>query len=230
MARYPVDRKSATRARILAAAETVIKERGSDAATVEAVMRRAGLTVGGFYAHFGSKEALAHEALVAGDGAQFRAPDRGAGRCVTRDVRQRADPALPRADRCGRPGERLSADAAAARTGPQRAFGTRRFRRAQRRTCRARGAPPPCRRRDEPARRRARGVRSARRRRVVRARRFDPARPASYRGCDGREPVPAARSLAPAGVRLAGRCVRPRRDHSRCPAPVGVGPWNNRRP
>jgi len=66
MARYPAERKGATRARILRAAEAVIKDRGPEAATVEAVMRRAGLTVGGFYAHFPSKEALAREALIAG--------------------------------------------------------------------------------------------------------------------------------------------------------------------
>ena len=66
MARYPAERKQTTRARILAAAEAVIKDRGAGAATVEAVMRRAGLTVGGFYAHFESKEALAREALIAG--------------------------------------------------------------------------------------------------------------------------------------------------------------------
>lgn len=66
MARYPAERKRETRARILEAAEAVIKDRGAEAATVEAVMRRAGLTVGGFYAHFESKEALAREALLAG--------------------------------------------------------------------------------------------------------------------------------------------------------------------
>jgi TetR/AcrR family transcriptional regulator, transcriptional repressor for nem operon len=66
MPRYSAERKGVTRARILAAAEAVIKHRGPEAATVEAVMRRAGLTVGGFYAHFESKEALAREALITG--------------------------------------------------------------------------------------------------------------------------------------------------------------------
>jgi TetR/AcrR family transcriptional repressor of nem operon len=66
MSRYPAERKGATRRRILAAAEALIKARGPHAATVEAVMREAGLTVGGFYAHFASKEALAREALIAG--------------------------------------------------------------------------------------------------------------------------------------------------------------------
>lgn len=50
-----------------------MKERGPEAATVEAVMRRAGLTVGGFYAHFESKDALAREALIAGVERSFEA-------------------------------------------------------------------------------------------------------------------------------------------------------------
>lgn len=66
MARYPAERKPATRARIVAAAERLMKERGPRGASVEAVMREAGLTVGGFYAHFASKEALFDEALVNG--------------------------------------------------------------------------------------------------------------------------------------------------------------------
>src|SRR6266545_2899815 len=66
MSRYPLQHKGVTRARIVAASERVMKERGARAASVEAVMRAAGLTVGGFYAHFESKEALAHEALLYG--------------------------------------------------------------------------------------------------------------------------------------------------------------------
>jgi len=58
MARYPTEHKQATRRRILAASEKLLKDRGAEGATVEAVMRAAGLTVGGFYAHFPSKEAL----------------------------------------------------------------------------------------------------------------------------------------------------------------------------
>jgi TetR/AcrR family transcriptional repressor of nem operon len=66
MSRYPAERKSQTRNRIVAAAERLIKERGSEGASVAAVMREAGLTVGGFYAHFPSKDALIDEALLAG--------------------------------------------------------------------------------------------------------------------------------------------------------------------
>jgi len=66
MSRYPAERKLQTRARIVAAAERLIKVRGPQGTSVEAVMREAGLTVGGFYAHFPSKEALVDEALLVG--------------------------------------------------------------------------------------------------------------------------------------------------------------------
>ena len=66
MARYPEEHKGETRRRILVAADELMKANGVDAASVGEVMRRAGLTVGGFYAHFPSKEALAHEALLFG--------------------------------------------------------------------------------------------------------------------------------------------------------------------
>jgi TetR/AcrR family transcriptional repressor of nem operon len=66
MARYDAEHKQLTRIRILEAADRVMKARGIAAASVEAVMREAGLTVGGFYAHFRSKEALAREALLYG--------------------------------------------------------------------------------------------------------------------------------------------------------------------
>ncbi len=66
MSRYPREHKTETRRRILAAADRVMKARGVEASSVDAVMREAGLTVGGFYAHFPSKDALAEEALLAG--------------------------------------------------------------------------------------------------------------------------------------------------------------------
>jgi TetR/AcrR family transcriptional regulator, transcriptional repressor for nem operon len=65
MSRYSSEHKAQTRNRILSAADRVMKARGVDAASVDAVMREAGLTVGGFYAHFASKEALAQESLLA---------------------------------------------------------------------------------------------------------------------------------------------------------------------
>lgn len=58
-------RGAASRARILEVAGRLFKEHGFDAVGVDAVMREAGLTHGGFYAHFPSKEALAAEAASA---------------------------------------------------------------------------------------------------------------------------------------------------------------------
>ncbi|RKH37751.1 TetR/AcrR family transcriptional regulator [Corallococcus llansteffanensis] len=63
--RYTAEHKQATHARILAAAEKLFRAEGFSGASVERVMRAAGLTVGGFYAHFASKEALLAESLRA---------------------------------------------------------------------------------------------------------------------------------------------------------------------
>lgn len=51
------------RERIVAAAAALFRERGFDGVGVDAIMEKAGLTHGGFYKHFKSKEALAVEAL-----------------------------------------------------------------------------------------------------------------------------------------------------------------------
>lgn len=56
-------KKARTRERILASARRGLRTRGLRGASVERVMRGAGLTVGGFYAHFASKQALVAEAL-----------------------------------------------------------------------------------------------------------------------------------------------------------------------
>ena len=63
--RYPPDRKIATRQRIVAAASRAFRERGVAETGVDEVMRRAGLTHGGFYAHFRDKAELVGEACVA---------------------------------------------------------------------------------------------------------------------------------------------------------------------
>ncbi|MBN8227218.1 TetR/AcrR family transcriptional regulator [Corallococcus macrosporus] len=63
--RYTAEHKQATHARILEAAEKLFRAEGFSGASVERVMRAAGLTVGGFYAHFASKEALLAESLRA---------------------------------------------------------------------------------------------------------------------------------------------------------------------
>lgn len=61
--RYPADHKPRTRRRILHAAARQFRAKGYRAAGVDEVMRAAGLTAGGFYAHFASKRALLAEAL-----------------------------------------------------------------------------------------------------------------------------------------------------------------------
>lgn len=66
MSRYAPEHKEETKRRILEAADALMKAEGVAAASVADVMARAGLTVGGFYAHFPSKEALAHEVLLFG--------------------------------------------------------------------------------------------------------------------------------------------------------------------
>lgn len=53
--------KAETRQRILAEAGKLFRRNGVDAVGVDTVMRAAGLTHGGFYAHFRSKEALVAE-------------------------------------------------------------------------------------------------------------------------------------------------------------------------
>jgi TetR/AcrR family transcriptional repressor of nem operon len=52
------EKKAQTRGRILAAAAEVLLQRGPADPSVGEVMGAAGLTVGGFYAHFESKDAL----------------------------------------------------------------------------------------------------------------------------------------------------------------------------
>jgi TetR/AcrR family transcriptional regulator, transcriptional repressor for nem operon len=57
----PHQKRIETRQRILAAAGHLFREHGVDGVGVDAVMKEAGLTHGGFYLHFPSKEALAAE-------------------------------------------------------------------------------------------------------------------------------------------------------------------------
>lgn len=62
--RYSSDHKEKSRARIVDQAAALLRERGIDGIGVAEIMRQAGLTHGGFYAHFDSKEALVEDALV----------------------------------------------------------------------------------------------------------------------------------------------------------------------
>jgi TetR/AcrR family transcriptional regulator, transcriptional repressor for nem operon len=61
--RYSPDHKEKTRVTILASAARVFRRQGFHATGVDKVMEEAGLTAGGFYAHFPSKDALLAEAL-----------------------------------------------------------------------------------------------------------------------------------------------------------------------
>ena len=62
--RYPANHKLATRRRIVAAASAAFREQGVEGTGVDEVMRRAGLTHGGFYAHFSDKTELVAEACA----------------------------------------------------------------------------------------------------------------------------------------------------------------------
>jgi TetR/AcrR family transcriptional repressor of nem operon len=57
------EQKERTHESILASAARLLRERGIGGARVADVMKGAGLTVGGFYAHFASKEALVDDVL-----------------------------------------------------------------------------------------------------------------------------------------------------------------------
>lgn len=64
--RYSLDHKQATRRRILEVASRAFRERGVAETGIDEVMKRAGLTHGGFYAHFRDKGELVAEACAAG--------------------------------------------------------------------------------------------------------------------------------------------------------------------
>jgi TetR/AcrR family transcriptional repressor of nem operon len=59
--------KAETRRRIVEAAAAALRSQGLAGAGVAGIMKQAGLTHGGFYAHFSDKEALAAEALREAD-------------------------------------------------------------------------------------------------------------------------------------------------------------------
>ena len=61
--RYESEHAAETRQRIIRVASRLFRERGVHGASVASIMEAAGLTVGGFYRHFESKEALLQEAL-----------------------------------------------------------------------------------------------------------------------------------------------------------------------
>lgn len=63
--RYPEDHKAETHRRIVAEASRRFRSDGIDATGLQPLMKALGLTHGGFYAHFKSKDALVEEALQA---------------------------------------------------------------------------------------------------------------------------------------------------------------------
>lgn len=72
--RYDADHKAKTRQRVLAVAKQAIRQQGLAGLGVAAVMKDAGLTHGGFYAHFPSRDALidaAVEDMLEGAKARF---------------------------------------------------------------------------------------------------------------------------------------------------------------
>ncbi|PTL75517.1 TetR/AcrR family transcriptional regulator [Vitiosangium sp. GDMCC 1.1324] len=61
--RYPQGHKQQSRERIIEAAARLFRERGVASTGVDAVMSAVGLTAGGFYAHFKSKQVLVGEVV-----------------------------------------------------------------------------------------------------------------------------------------------------------------------
>ncbi|WP_395664950.1 TetR/AcrR family transcriptional regulator [Methylocella sp.] len=85
MARYEKGHKAETHRRVVEIAAQRFRAQGVDGVGVASLMADAGLTHGGFYAHFASKEALVKEALLAAlaggrvyDGAEGAPLDLGA--------------------------------------------------------------------------------------------------------------------------------------------------------
>src|SRR3954463_4940010 len=62
--RYAAEHNDATRERILEAASRLFRQHGIAAVGLAKIMAQAGLTVGTFYTHFKSKEALLRESLL----------------------------------------------------------------------------------------------------------------------------------------------------------------------
>lgn len=62
--RYAQEHKAETREKILGAAARLFTEFGYDGVGVDAIMAEVGLTAGGFYSHFSSKQSLFAESLA----------------------------------------------------------------------------------------------------------------------------------------------------------------------
>jgi TetR/AcrR family transcriptional repressor of nem operon len=64
--RYPVDQRAETHEKIIGAASRSFRERGSEGKSIATLMKDLGLTHGGFYKHFESKEELYLDAIQRG--------------------------------------------------------------------------------------------------------------------------------------------------------------------
>jgi TetR/AcrR family transcriptional regulator, transcriptional repressor for nem operon len=71
--RYPEEHKQSVRARIVEAASRALRKAGLDGVSIPTLMKKAGLTHGGFYAHFEDRDELVAEAV------RFAANETGAG-------------------------------------------------------------------------------------------------------------------------------------------------------
>ncbi|MFF7816236.1 ScbR family autoregulator-binding transcription factor [Streptomyces sp. NPDC007945] len=81
--RTPQPRAVQTRAVILRAAAEVFDEFGFSGASISKIMKRAGVTQGGMYFHFGSKEELAYSVMVSqGEGLDFPKGEDGLQRLI----------------------------------------------------------------------------------------------------------------------------------------------------
>src|SRR5262245_51445512 len=60
---YTVEHKARTRARIVESARVLFNRKGFDQVSIDDIMNHAGLTRGGFYNHFPSKQGLYAEAV-----------------------------------------------------------------------------------------------------------------------------------------------------------------------
>lgn len=63
--RYPEGHKEAVRASIVANTARALRKGGLEGVSIPALMKRAGLTHGGFYAHFDNRDVLVAEAVIA---------------------------------------------------------------------------------------------------------------------------------------------------------------------
>src|SRR6201999_2939197 len=86
MARTPNSRKHKTHDRIVEVAARAIRRQGYAGVGVAEVMKEAGLTHGGFYAHFDSRDAMLVEALERAGRESFDAVRQAAERRVRRGV------------------------------------------------------------------------------------------------------------------------------------------------